>query len=58
MTQFAVRRGWPQARLTPPMNTPMARYGDLPHALIAFSDGAEQASNACPLYQVAVAPAG
>ena len=58
VTQFAVRWDWPQARLTPPMDAPTGAVGHLPQAVIAFSDAAEQVSNARPLYQVLLARPG
>ena len=58
VTHLAVSCGWLQPRLTPPMYTPMARYGDRPQAAIAASDGAVQVSNAGPEYQVAAAAGG
>jgi hypothetical protein len=40
------------------MYTPMARYGDVPHAWTEDSGGAVQVSNASPVYLVAVDHAG
>ena len=48
-TQLLVRLLWEQAEFTPPMYTPMARYGDDDQADIVWVEGAEQASNPGPV---------